>query len=53
MNAKLFKFSLMLKLDDFIKSNEGLDDMPTTFDGWFDYFLDYLGYTVEDNPDGT
>lgn len=48
MNAHLFKFSLMLKLDEFIKSNEGLLDLPNSFNNWFNYFLDYLGYTVED-----
>ena len=48
MNSKMFKFSLMLKLDAFITANEGLEGLPETFDDWFDYFLDYLGYTVQD-----
>lgn len=51
MNSQLFKYSLILKLNEFIASNEGLnpEDLPNTFDAWFDYFLNYLGYTVEDS----
>ena len=53
MNSQLFKFSLILKLNEFIASNEGLDpnDLPKDFDNWMEYFLAYLGYTVEDTPE--
>ena len=51
MNAKLFKLSLILKLDEFIKEHEGLENLPTTFDGWFEYFLDYSGYTIEEQEE--
>ena len=50
MNAQLFKFSLTTKLDNFLKSNEGLNYLPENFSNWMDYFLEYLGYTVEDSP---
>lgn len=51
MNSQLFKYSLILKLNEFIAANDGTEtkDLPVDFNGWFDYFLEYLGYTVEDS----
>ena len=55
MNIHLFKFSLMQNLASFIKefSKVSTDSPPETYDDWFELFLKYLGYTVEDLPPET
>lgn len=51
MNKHLFKFSLLQNINDFMKDLP--DDMKdfSTYDRWFEFFLTYLGYSVEDKPD--
>jgi len=50
MHFEMFKFSLLYKLGEFKKATDEVSFDAKDFDAWFEEFLIFLDYTIEDSP---